>query len=107
MDRDPGDAHPGPAPAATALAEPWAPVRYVHQPQACCSCWSRIPKGSPGARVGDRGTRAWFLARAELRCAITGRLLLGPGLWQCLECHAEQTRSELAREGLTQGAGAA
>lgn len=79
------------------MSEPWTAVRYVHQAQTCATCWRRIPRGAPGARVGERGTKAWFLPHASLTCAVTGQRLLGPGLWECLECHDELTRAELAR----------
>lgn len=64
------------------------PVRYQHRAETCHLCWARIPAGAPGPTTGSRGTRAWFLPRAELRCAITGSLILGPGLWECIPCHA-------------------
>jgi hypothetical protein len=78
------------------IAGQWQAVRFVHQDQTCALCWDRIAKGSPGSSTGSRGTRAWFLPAARLTCAITGRVILGPGLWECLPCHDELTRAELA-----------
>jgi hypothetical protein len=62
--------------------EHFAPVRVVRNPVHCCLCWGRIERAAPGARTGERGTKAYF----------EGRL----GLWLCLECRGEHTRAELA-----------
>jgi len=81
-------ASPDPSASAASLSGNFGPVRYVHQRQTCHLCWGTIAAGAPGSSAGTRGTRAFFLPRATLTCAISGRLLLGPGLWECLECHA-------------------
>jgi hypothetical protein len=80
-------------------AEPWIPVRFIHQPQTCHLCWVRIPRGAPGSRTGERGTRAWMLRGARM-LNIAGQVLLGPDLWECLACHDEGTRAELAGEAV-------
>jgi hypothetical protein len=62
------------------------PVRWIHQAQTCHLCWNGIPRGKPGTTTGSRGTKAFFLPDAILRDALTKQPILGPGLWECLEC---------------------
>jgi hypothetical protein len=64
----------------------WVPVRYVQHAQKCCFCQNRIPKGSPGATKGTRGTKAWWNR-------ITGA-------WECVPCRTEGFRAEAARDAL-------
>ena len=85
------------------VAEPWIPVRYVHRDQICHLCFGTIPKQSPGARTGERGTVAWLLKGAVV-IDVRGARLLGPDLWECIPCHDEQTRAELARYPLARSA---
>jgi hypothetical protein len=79
------------------MSEPWIPVRYVHHEVACCSCFESIPRGAPGARVGERGTRAWMLKGAVVT-NVRGQVILGPTLFECCPCHDEGTRAELATQ---------
>lgn len=79
-------------PQATGYVDQWRPVRFVREPQQCYLCWVRIPKASPGAKSGTRGTKAFY--EPNLR------------LWECLGCREEQGRAELARMD-TQGGTAA
>lgn len=65
-------------------APQWIPVRYVAHDQQCQFCGERIPKGSPGSRVGERGTRAWWDKAHDV--------------WECIPCREEATRAELARD---------
>jgi hypothetical protein len=78
------------------VSEDWREVRYVQQDQTCCFCFARIPRSAPGSKRGTRGTKAWILFGARLTCARTGRTLLGPPLWECIPCHDELTRAQLA-----------
>jgi hypothetical protein len=62
----------------------WRPVRWVSRPQVCESwCWEVIPAGKPGARVGERGTKAYY--NPVIR------------MWRCLRCQEEATRADEAR----------
>lgn len=64
-------------------APEWIPIRYVRKSETCSFCNLTIPAGSPGPRVGERGTKAWW-DQANHQ-------------WECLACHDEGTRAELAR----------
>ena len=66
--------------------EVWTPARTIASDQRCYFCFGSIPRGSPGRRTGDRGTKAFYCHTARL--------------WQCLECHAEHVRAEIARDAL-------
>jgi hypothetical protein len=63
--------------------EPWTAVRYVRDNQLCGDCGVSIPRGSPGAGTGSRGTRAYYQPQRHV--------------WQCLACGTDRTRTELAR----------
>lgn len=65
----------------------WTPVRYVQFEQRCAFCRGRIPKGSPGTRTGERGTKAYFRKLPD-----------GRGEWECMECREEGARADRARE---------
>lgn len=63
----------------------WIPVRYIERQQECSFCGATIFKGSPGARTGERGTKAYFNK-------LTGE-------WECIACRNEAVRAQLARDG--------
>lgn len=67
----------------------WTPVRYVQFEQRCSFCRGRVPKGSPGTRTGERGTKAYFRKLAD-----------GRGEWECMECREEGARAERARDAI-------
>jgi hypothetical protein len=69
----------------------WVAVRYVAQSQRCDFCWQRIPKGSPGNRTGERGTKAWYNAKRRV--------------WECMGCRTEGFRAEEAREAMDRQGG--
>ena len=71
--------------------EVWTPVRSISADQQCYFCWCRIARGKPGRSTGDRGTKAFYCHEARL--------------WQCLECHAEHVRAEIARNELRRAQG--
>lgn len=62
----------------------WVPAQGDRTPRTrdrvirCEFCFERIPNARPGARVGDRGTRAFFDVRLQLyhclRCQAAGVL---------------------------------
>lgn len=62
------------------------PVRFIRFPQTCRFCWRDIPPGRPGTRTGERGTKAYFDPTTRE--------------WECIPCHDELTRANLAREAL-------
>ena len=45
----------------------WVPVRHVRTECRCAFCGCRIPRGVPGTRTGERGTRCWWNRRSEER----------------------------------------
>jgi len=63
--------------------ELWTPARYVAMHQRCSFCGAPIMRDKPGARVGDRGTKAFFNSARKL--------------WECTPCRMEATRAEMAR----------
>lgn len=60
----------------------WTPVRYVRTDVVCSFCRFTIRAGSPVARVGERGTRAYYHA--------------GLREWECLGCRGDAMRAESA-----------
>lgn len=76
-------------------SEPWIPIRTIHRWVTCASCFGDIAPAKPGARTGERGTRAWMLRGARV-VNLKGVILLGPTLFQCLVCHDQDTTTELA-----------
>mgnify|MGYP001597997964 CR=1 FL=1 len=62
-------------------AELWTPARYISMSQICWFCHAHIPRDRPGARVGDRGTKAFFNSARRL--------------WECTPCRVEATRAFL------------
>jgi hypothetical protein len=68
------------------MTEVWIPIRFVREEVRCWFCHARIPKASPGSTTGTRGTKAWW-------DKATNR-------WECLPCHDEGTRAQIARDEL-------
>lgn len=62
----------------------WIAVRYVEKAVDCSFCGYTIPRGKPGTRTGERGTKAYFNK-------VTRE-------WECLGCRNEAVRAALARE---------
>lgn len=80
-----GDVVRGFRPAQPRDPEPmWRPVRFVREDVECSFCGYVIRKGSPGDRVGERGTKAWW--NPHLREV------------ECLGCRSEAVRALEARE---------
>lgn len=77
-------AGPEVTPRSPIACEAWTPIRYVRAPQRCEFCGAVILAASPGSSTGDRGTRAFWQPRRNR--------------WQCLGCHSELVRIEVARE---------
>lgn len=57
--------------------ENWTPVRFVRQSHVCHLCWNTIVPGSPGKRVGERGTKAYYEPNLNL--------------WECLQCGSQRS----------------
>jgi len=74
-------------PAGRSTIGEWIAVRYIQASQRCVFCGAFIPKGKPGSRTGERGTKAWFRKTDGWS-----------GEWECLACRTEGTRADLARE---------
>jgi hypothetical protein len=69
----------------------WIPLRTVQRELRCAFCRGRIPKGRPGTRTGERGTKAWLEKE-------TGRI-------ECLGCRTEGFRAEEARAEIDRAKG--
>ena len=74
----------GPRPAMVRDPEPyWIPVRFVREPHDCSFCGYTIPRGAPGARTGERGTKAYLNSLTRL--------------WECIGCRQEALRAQGAQ----------